>query len=112
MKWVSLFGFMFILPFSIGSATRIPVQNFTVQVWLSLAFIIFLNTFVAYLLINYALKSVTASSVSFYSYVQPIIASIMSVSMGFESITWPKIAAALLIFSGVYLVNRKIRGVL
>ncbi|HTX89047.1 MAG TPA: DMT family transporter, partial [Bacteroidales bacterium] len=108
MKWVSLFGLLFILPFCAGSITTIPVRAFDLQVWLSLAFIIILNTFVAYLLINFALQSVTATSVSFYSYLQPVIASIMSVSLGFESITWPKIAAALLIFSGVYLVNRKV----
>jgi drug/metabolite transporter (DMT)-like permease len=50
------------------------------------------------------------TSVSFYSYLQPVIASVMSVSMGFETLTWTKILAAVLIFTGVYLVNRKTKG--
>jgi len=77
------------------------------KAWASVAFIILLNTFVAYLLINYALKTVTASSVSFFTYLQPVIASVMSVSLGKEMITWPKVIAALLIFTGVYIINRK-----
>ncbi len=112
MKWVSLFGLIFILPFSIGSISGIQIHAFTVTTWLSLLFIIVLNTFIAYLLINYALKSVTATSVGFYSYMQPVIASVMSITMGFESLTWPKVVAALLIFSGVYLVNRRNNGVI
>ena len=44
--------------------------------------------------------------VSFYTYLQPVIASVMSVSLGTESITYPKIIAAILIFGGVFLVNR------
>jgi drug/metabolite transporter (DMT)-like permease len=65
-----------------------------------------LNTFLAYILINFALKTVEASMVSFYTYLQPVVASVMSVSLGTEAITVPKIIAALLIFGGVFLVNR------
>jgi drug/metabolite transporter (DMT)-like permease len=107
LKWVSLFGFVFILPFSAGSLRTLTFSGFTAEAWLSLAYIIILNTFVAYILINFALKIVTATAVSFYTYLQPVIASVMSVSLGLETITWTKIAAAVLIFSGVFLVNRK-----
>ncbi|MEI7725805.1 MAG: EamA family transporter, partial [Bacteroidota bacterium] len=78
----------------------------TLTAWLGIAYIIILNTFVAYLLINFALKSVTATVVSYYSYLQPVIASALSITIGQGGITVPKILAALLIFSGVYIVNR------
>ena len=107
LKWVSLFGFLFILPFSFHGVMNMDLGLLDIKAWASVAFIILLNTFVAYLLINYALKTVTASSVSFFTYLQPVIASVMSVSLGKEMITWPKVIAAILIFSGVYLVNRK-----
>ena len=106
LKWVSLFGFLFILPFSTHGVINMQLGLLDSKAWLAVAFIILLNTFVAYFLINFALKEVTASSVSFYTYLQPVIASVMSVSMGTEMITWPKIMTAVLIFSGVYLVNR------
>ncbi len=107
LKWVSLFGFLFILPFSFHGVMNMDLGLLDFKAWASVAFIILLNTFVAYLLINYALKTVTASSVSFFTYLQPVIASVMSVSLGKEMITWPKVIAALLIFTGVYIINRK-----
>jgi drug/metabolite transporter (DMT)-like permease len=106
LKWTSLFGFLFILPFSFHGVMNIQLHLLDLKAWSALAYIILLNTFLAYLLINFALKIVTASSVSFYTYLQPVIASVMSVSLGTEMITWPKVIAALLIFSGVFLVNR------
>lgn len=106
MKWVSFFGFIFILPFSVGEMLKFDPSTVTLTGWLGVAYIIILNTFVAYLLINFALKFVEASMVSFYTYLQPVIASVMSVSIMGENITFPKVIAALLIFSGVWLVNR------
>ena len=107
LKWVSFFGFIFILPFSVKDLGAIKFSSFTLSSWFSLGYIILLNTFVAYLLINFSLKRLNTSMVSFYSYLQPLFASFLSVSMGDETITLPKIGAAILIFSGVFLVNKK-----
>ncbi len=106
LKWVSFFGFLFILPFSLKPAMDINFAAITPTAWLGIIYIIILNTFVAYLLINFALKSLSTTTVSYYSYLQPVIASIMSVTIGQGGITLPKILAAVLIFSGVYMVNR------
>jgi drug/metabolite transporter (DMT)-like permease len=106
LKWVSFFGFLCILPFMAKSATEIHFQTISLNAWLGVGYVVIFNTCIAYLLINFALKTVEASMVSFYTYLQPIIASVMSVSMGTESITYPKIIAAILIFGGVFLVNR------
>ncbi|MCX6304956.1 MAG: DMT family transporter [Bacteroidetes bacterium] len=109
LKWVSFFGFIFILPFSVKPALEINFAAITVTAWLGIIYIIVLNTFVAYLLINFALKHVSTTVVSYYSYLQPVIAAIMSVTIGQGGITVPKILAALLIFAGVYVVNRSPR---
>lgn len=106
LKWVSFFGFLFVVPFSIGPALEIVPSSLPASAWAGIAYIILLNTFLAYLLINYALKHVGPTSVSYYSYLQPVIASATSVTVGQGAITLPKVAAALLIFAGVYLVNR------
>jgi drug/metabolite transporter (DMT)-like permease len=106
LKWVSFFGFLFILPFCAKGITGLHLQFISVNAWLGVFYVVVFNTFIAYLLINFALKTVEASMVSYYTYLQPVIASVMSVSLGAEIITAPKIIAALLIFGGVYLVSR------
>lgn len=106
LKWVSFFGFLFILPFSIKPALEINFAAITTAAWLGILYIIVLNTFVAYLLINFALKSVSTTVVSYYSYLQPVIAAVMAVTIGQGGFSLIKVFAALLIFSGVYLVNR------
>jgi len=106
LKWVSFFGFLFILPFSVKGIAEMHLQTVPLHAWLGVAYVVVLNTFIAYILINFALKTVEASMASFYTYLQPVIASVMSVSLGAEAITLPKIIAALLIFGGVFLVSR------
>jgi drug/metabolite transporter (DMT)-like permease len=106
LKWVSFFGFIFILPFSVKPALEINFAAITPIAWAGLAYIIILNTFVAYLLINFALKHLMPSTISYYNYMQPVIAALSSFTIGGASITMPKILAALLIFFGVYLVNK------
>jgi len=106
LKWVSFFGFLFVFPFSIKPALEINFAAITPGAWAGIVYVIVLNTFVAYLLINFALKTLSTTVVSYYSYLQPVIAGIMSVSIGQEGITVPKVLAAMLIFTGVYVVNR------
>jgi len=105
LKWVSLFGFISILPFALRPALAIDFGNFDIFAWSSLGFIIIFCTFVAYLLINFALKRLSPSAVSYYNYLQPVIASVSSLSLGEGKITWVKVMAACLIFIGVYIVT-------
>jgi len=106
LKWVSFFGFLFMLPFTIRGVIGLHLQALKLNEWLGVGYVVVLNTFLAYLLINFALKTLEASMVSFYTYLQPVVASVMSVSLGVEVITIPKIIAASLIFGGVFLVSR------
>lgn len=109
LKWISLFGFLFVIPLSARSMLEISFAGFDLYAWSALTYIIVLTTFVVYLLINYALKILTPTAVSYISYLQPVLASVSSVMVGMERITLPKVTAALLIFTGVWLVTGKIR---
>lgn len=106
LKWVSLFGVLFTIPFSIPSLLRLDFSSFHLSTTFALIYIIIFCTFLAYILINYALKRVNASAVSYYTYLQPVIVAIMSLSLGNEGFSLHKIIAAVMIFTGVYLVNR------
>ena len=105
LKWVSLFGFLCIIPISFNSMLSITFSHFDWYGWAALFYIIVITTFLIYLLINYALKHLTPTTVSYYTYLQPVFAAVTSVTVGMERITLPKIIAALLIFTGVYLVT-------
>jgi drug/metabolite transporter (DMT)-like permease len=50
-------------------------------------------------------KRIRPTLVSMYSYVQPIIAIIISIWVGMDTLSWQKVLAAAMVFGGVVLVN-------
>ncbi len=109
MKWAFLFGTVFAIPLTFNSAIHLSFAEFTAYTWFSLFFVIVVTTFMAYLFTIYALKYVEASVVSYYIYLQPIIATLISFWLGMQLLTWQHGVAAAMIFVGVYLVSRKIK---
>ena len=63
-------------------------------------------TFITYFLIPVAQKRIRPTLVSMYSYVQPIIAIVISIAIGMDAITWQKVLAAAMVFGGVIIVSR------
>ena len=41
-----------------------------------------------------------------YSYAQPIIATVISICLGMETLSWQKILSAVMVFAGVFIVSR------
>lgn len=110
IKWVFLFGFLFVFPFGFNEFTLIDWDTFNSSIWGAFAFVIIGTTFLAYLFNIFALKQLNPSVVSSYIYSQPLIASIVALAMQKDELNLIKIVSAILIFSGVYLVsirNRK-----
>lgn len=105
VKWVFFFGWIPVLIFGGRQFTEIQWQTFTTQTWLGVLFIVICTTFLAYLLNMLALREVHSSVVGAYIYLQPVLTTIISISLGKDEITFEKILSAILIFSGVYLVS-------
>ena len=72
-----------------------------------MAFVIVGTTFMTYLLNVYALKTLKASTIGAFIYLQPLIATIFAIIMGADRLTTIRIIAAVLIFTGVYLSTLK-----
>lgn len=106
MKWMFLFSLALSLPLSGRSLALIDYSSISSTVLMEIGFLIVFATFVAYFLIPYGQKSVRPTIVAMYTYLQPIIASIISVWNGMDVMTWQKILAVLMVFGGVFLVNR------
>ncbi len=107
LKWVFLFGFIFSIPFIKESHQNINWEKFSTLQWSSLLYIIIFNSFIAYILIVYALKHVTATNVGYYTYLQPLVVAIIGITLGLEVPGLTKILAGLMIFAGVYLINKR-----
>ncbi len=105
IKWVFFFGLIPVTAFGIGQFNQIEWHTFTPQSWAAVAFVIICTTFLAYLLNMLALREVHSSVVGAYIYLQPVLATIISISLGKDHITLEKIVSAVLIFSGVYMVS-------
>ena len=110
MKWIFLFSALMSLPLSFREVfsfewTRIPSE----QMW-ELGYLIVFATFMAYFLIPYGQKRIRPTLVSMYSYIQPIIATVISIIIGMDMLTWQKLLAALMVFAGVFVVSRSCKA--
>ena len=105
VKWVFFFGLGPVFIFGIRQFSQIEWNSFPPQIWLCVGFIVICTTFFAYLLNMLALREVHSSVVGAYIYLQPVIATIISISLGRDQVTPEKVISAVLIFSGVYFVS-------
>jgi len=106
MKWMFLFSMLLSLPFSWHGLFHTDYAAITPTLGWEIAYVIFFATFVAYFLIPVGQKQLRPTLVSMYSYLQPMIAAALSIAIGMDRFTWQKALAALLVFGGVFLVNR------
>ncbi len=106
MKWTFLFALMVSLPISAKGLITTNFLAIPINVRWEIGFLIFFATFVAYFLIPYSQKLIRPTLVSMYSYLQPIIAAIVSIWTGIDTLNWQKILSAILIVGGVILVSK------
>lgn len=107
IKWVFLFGAVIVIPFGWEQFGEVKWSDFNTTIWLSFLFVVVGTTFFAYLFNIYGLKRLNPSTVSTYIYSQPLIASLVALALQKDELNLVKIIAAILIFTGVYLVSLK-----
>ncbi|MBO6161554.1 MAG: EamA family transporter [Bacteroidales bacterium] len=106
MKWSFLVSLVVSLPVSARDLLMADFTAIPVNVRWEIAYLIFFATVVAYYLIPYGQKFIRPTLVSIYSYLQPIIAAIVSILAGMDSLSWQKMLAAALVVGGVVLVGK------
>ena len=105
MKWMFLFSSLMALPFSFGAFKASNLAAVPMDVFWQIAYVVVFATFVAYFLIPIGQKRLRPVVVCMYTYVQPVIAMVIALAMGLDHLTALKVAASLLVFIGVGLVN-------
>ena len=74
--------------------------------WASLLYMAGLSSVLCYLIYYYALQRISASRVSTFSYLQPLLATLMAIPMLGEYPTRAIVIGGLLVFAGVFLAER------
>ncbi|MDN3596120.1 DMT family transporter [Zunongwangia endophytica] len=107
MKWLFLMGVIINLPITYTEFVAVDWANLPFDAIWRMAFVVAGTTFSTYLLNIYALKQLSASTISVFIYLQPLIAIIYAILVGADQLTTIKVAAGLMVFVGVYLVSFK-----
>lgn len=105
MKWIFVYASALSLPMAAHELIHLDYTQLSGTHWSELAFLIVCSTFVTYFLIPVGQKRIRPTLVSMYSYVQPIIAIVISICVGMDTLSWQKVLAAATVFGGVILVN-------
>ena len=103
-KWMFTWATLLLSPFMIPHAVRTDWSIVTPGAWAGTAFVVFFGTYVAYLLMQTAQKTLRPTVVSIYNYMQPVVAVSVSLAAGMCVFTWKQALAVALVFSGVWLV--------
>ena len=106
MKWMFFFAMLVSVPLSIKSIISVDYAAVSTKVAVEIAYLVILATVVAYFLIPAGQRRLRPTIVSMYTYLQPIIAVIVSIVAGMDTLSWQKVLAILLVFAGVWIVNK------
>lgn len=104
-KWMFLIGSVVIIPIAGSDFKEIAWSSLEFPSYLAIAYVLLLTTMATYALNAFALKKLMPSVVAVYIYLQPFIASFLSVFFEKDDLTLNKILAGIFIFFGVYLVS-------
>lgn len=108
VKWIYLFGFIMVLPFGYNELQAVEFSTIPVDIGWKITFIVVVSTFLTYLLNLLSMKELKPTTVAVFIYLQPVFATIFAIGLGKDELNLVKIGAAILIFSGVFLVTQKV----
>ena len=108
IKWLYLFGLIFVIPFGYGELTAVIWEEIPTNIYWNISFVLLFTTCITYLFNLYGLSKLKPTTVSVFIYLQPVIATIYALIVGSDSLNFVKLCATLLIFLGVYLVTKQV----
>ena len=108
IKWLYLFGLIFVMPFGYSELTAVIWQEIPANIYWNISFVLLFTTCITYLFNLYGLSKLKPTTVSVFIYLQPVIATIYALIVGSDSLNLVKLCATLLIFLGVYLVTKQV----
>lgn len=105
IRWVFLFGLMWVLPFSWSELDTVEWTAIPLDVWGSIAFVVIGTTFFAYLFNSYGIAVLKPEVVSTYIYFQPLLAALFALAMGADALNNTLLLSGGLVLLGVFAVS-------
>lgn len=109
MKWMFAIGFLITLPITYPEFSTIEWRTMPINALGVIAFVIIGTTFLTYLFNIFALTQLKASTLSVFIYLEPLIGIIFALTLGKDHLNPIKMAAIVLVLTGVYLVTKKVK---
>ena len=107
LKWLFLIGLLMTMPFTLPELLEVDFQQMPHSVWGRIGFVVLGTTFMTYLLMVYAIRHLRATSLSVFTYLQPIIGIVYAALVGADFMTPVKWIAMSLVLLGVFLVTKQ-----
>lgn len=120
MKWVFLASTIIVIPFgwmmsgifgdgpvNYSELMAQPLYAEPSMLWgiVEMAFVILFATVLGFFFIPYAMARIPATTVSVYTNLQPVVASIVAFAIGQDVLTWDKPVAGILVLLSAYIVT-------
>ena len=105
-KWMFLWASIMILPFTSVHMAGIEWGSVPVRTWVEAGYVVLFGTYLGYILTMIGQRTLRPTVVSVYNYVQPIVSVSASIVLGISMLQWSQALAVLLVFLGVWLVNK------
>ncbi|MFY8214477.1 MAG: DMT family transporter [Flavobacterium sp.] len=105
VKWIYTFGLLMVFPFGWAEFQAIAWPFIPLGIYYKIGFIVVFSTFLTYLLNLISMRELKPTTVAVFIYLQPLFASVFAIGLGKDEISAVKGIAAVLIFTGVYLVT-------
>ena len=107
LKWLFLIGLLITMPLTLPELLEVDFQQMPHSVWWRIGFVVLGTTFMTYLLMVYAIRHLRATSLSVFTYLQPIIGIVYAALVGADFMTPVKWIAMSLVLLGVFLVTKQ-----
>jgi drug/metabolite transporter (DMT)-like permease len=99
-------GAIFLLPMTLFFASRFDFSQVSAAAWWSFGYMSVVSSVLCYIGWAYALKRLSASRLTAFSYLQPLVATLLALPMLGEPITAALVSGGGLIMAGVFLSER------
>ena len=104
LRWMYPLAALMLLPFGLSSVIHTDFAAIPPHIWWVIAYAVLLPSFGPNYLLIFSLHYVKPTISSVYFYLQPVIATGLSVALGMDKLSWDRGLASIAVFVGVLLV--------